>query len=142
MILYLETSHLVKLYVEESGSAKIKKLVAGAEFVATSIITYVEARAAFSRKFRKRGLNEREYETIKADLEEDWEHFFVLHATMDVAREAGRLAEKHGLRGFDALHLASAMSLGPGKDDQISVNFSSSDKTLKDAAKNEGLNIS
>jgi len=142
MILYLETSHLVKLYVEESGSAKIKKLVAGAEFVATSIVSNVEARAAFSRKFREKGLNEREYKTIKADLEEDWEHFFVLHATMDVAREAGRLAEKHGLRGFDALHLASAMSLGPGKDDQISVNFSSSDKTLKDAAKNEGLNIS
>ena len=142
MILYLETSHLVKLYVEESGSAKIKKLVAGAEFVATSIVSNVEARAAFSRKFREKGLNEREYKTIKADLEEDWEHFFVLHATMDVAREAGRLAEKHGLRGFDALHLASAMSLGPGKDDQISINFSSSDKTLKDAAKNEGLNIS
>jgi hypothetical protein len=34
------------------------------------------------------------------------------------------------------------MSLGPGKDDQISINFSSSDKTLNDAAKNEGLNIS
>jgi len=44
MILYLETSHLVMLYVEESGSAKIKKLVAGAEFVTTSIISYFNDR--------------------------------------------------------------------------------------------------
>jgi len=134
MILYLETSRLVKLYVEEAGSEKTSRLVEEAEFSATSIVSYVEARAAFSRKRRDGGLTEREYRAAKTGLDEDWDHFIVLRATMDVVREGGRLAAKHGLRGFDALHLASALSLG-------SCHFASADVKLKSAARLEGLTI-
>ena len=48
MFLYLDTSSLVKLYVEEEDSAKIADLANASKVAATSIIAYTEARAAFA----------------------------------------------------------------------------------------------
>ena len=45
-------------------------------------------------------------------LDRDLETYVVVELYEHVAREAGRLAEKHSLRGFDAIHLASALELG------------------------------
>jgi uncharacterized protein with PIN domain len=55
-MLYLDTSVLVKIYVEEDGSITIREQVNNARFVATSMIAYVEARAAFARRRRERKL--------------------------------------------------------------------------------------
>jgi uncharacterized protein len=50
LIAYLDTSSLVKLYVEEEGSALIRQLVERTELVATSVLAYPEARAALARQ--------------------------------------------------------------------------------------------
>jgi len=56
---------------------------------------------------------------------------------METVKSAGDLAEKYGLRGFDALHLASALEL---KEATASgVKFSTSDARLGEAAAREGL---
>jgi len=137
MILYLETSNLVKLYVREADSEEIAKLIAEAEVVATSIVAYPEARAAFARKFREKGITEEDYARIKEDLEKDWEKLFIIKLTDSLARSSGGLAEKCALRGFDALHLASALEFK--KSIPHPVHFSSSDVRLKESAKSEGL---
>ena len=137
MILYLETSDLVKLYVRESGSEKIMKLVAEAEVVATSIVAYAEARAALARKYREKGIAEADYDLIKRDLDNDWERLFVIKLTDALVKSAGNLAEKWGLRGFDALHLSSALELR--RSIPPPVVFSSSDARLSESAKREGL---
>jgi predicted nucleic acid-binding protein len=137
MILYLETSNLVKLYVQEKDSGDVAKLVSDAEAVATSIIAYAEARAAFARKFREKGISDEDHKRIKNDLDRDWENIFVIKLTDAVVRSAGDLAEKRSLRGFDALHLASALELR--KAVPLPVLFSSSDARLRESAKEEGL---
>jgi predicted nucleic acid-binding protein len=137
MILYLETSNLVKLYVEEPDSEDIKIRVAESDVVATSLVSYVEARAALARKFREKGLTARDYESIKSDLSSDWDSLFVLNLTNALAKIAGNLAEKHGLRGYDSIHLASALELK--KVITSAILFSSSDATLSEAARTEGL---
>lgn len=137
MIPYLETSYLVKLYVQDEDSAEVAKLVGEAEVVATSIVAYPEARAAFARKFLEKGLAEEDYKRIKEDLDNDWEKFFIIKLTDSLAKLSGNLAEKHGLRGSDALHLASALELQKALPHP--VHFSSSDARLREAAKNEGL---
>ncbi|MBN2409267.1 MAG: type II toxin-antitoxin system VapC family toxin [Candidatus Aminicenantes bacterium] len=137
MILYLETSNLVKLYVRESDSEEIAQLIAEAEVVATSIVAYPEARAAFARKFREKGIVEEDYLRIKKDLDNDWDKFFIIRLTDSLAKSSGDLVEKCGLRGFDALHLASALELKKALPHR--VHFSSSDARLKEAALNEGL---
>jgi uncharacterized protein with PIN domain len=53
MVLYLDTSSLVKLYVEEKDSSRVANLVGSSNVTATSLVAYAEARAAFARRFRE-----------------------------------------------------------------------------------------
>ena len=111
MIVYLDTSSLVKLYVEEDKSSKVDVLVKSSEVTATSLVAYAEARAAFARRFREKAFTTDEYSRLKKFFDKDWSRYFILSVTGDMIRLAGDLAEKHALRGFDSIHLASALTL-------------------------------
>jgi len=111
VIVYLDTSSLVKLYVEEEGSAEITELVQSSKILATSLVAYAEARAAFARRFREKAFRQSEYRHLIANFNEDWNHYLSLSLTDKLVRLAGDLAEKHGLRGFDAIHLATSIIL-------------------------------
>ena len=139
MILYLDTSSLVKLYVQETSSAEIKRLVEEAQVVATSRIAYLEARAAFARKFRERGLTVMAYRLIIKDLDQDWESYFTMDVSDHLVKAAGIFAEKHALKAFDAIHLASCVVLR--RQAGRSVTFSCFDKRLVSAAQKEALRV-
>ena len=133
MILYLDTSSLVKLYVQEPGSQQVQKLVAKAELVATSVVAYAEARAALARRRREGGLTPAEYRRARAALDADWPRILTLEVSEPVARRAGDLAERERLRGFDALHLASYLTVAEEFPGEV-VRFSAADKALTRAA--------
>ena len=135
MIGYLDTSSLVKLYVEEEGSRRVRDLVERSEIVATSVVAYVEARAAFARQRREGGLTTTGYDRARSDFERDWPRYLTISVSEAVYRSAGDLAEKHHLRGFDSIHLASYLSLYPGGGQRI--EFSASDEALNRAARKE-----
>ena len=139
MILYLDTSSLVKLYVQETSSAAVKRLVEEAQVVATSRIAYVEARAAFARKFRERGLTVMGYRLIIEDLDQDWESYFIMDVPDNLVKAAGIFAEKHALKAFDAIHLASSVVLR--REAGRNVAFSCFDERLVSAAQKEGLQV-
>ena len=135
MIAYLDTSSLVKLYVEEEGSRLIRELVARAELVATSVVAYAEARAALARQRREGGLTAAGYDRAKNDFERDWPRYLTIEVNEAVYRSAGDLAEKHHLRGFDSLHLASYLSLY--RDRARQIRFSAFNEALNRAARKE-----
>ena len=137
MILYLDTSSLVKLYVEEEGSAMVSDLVDAGRAVGTSIIAYAEARAAFARRFREKAIIQADYKRLVNGFDRDWGRYFVVHVDQVLIRSAGRLAEKHALRGFDAIHLASALLLK--KEMKEAPVFSSFDDRLQRASRLEKL---
>jgi predicted nucleic acid-binding protein len=134
LILYLDTSNLVKLYVEEPGSASVRRLVEQAEIVTSSIVAYPEARAAFARRHRERSLAPADHRRAKAALDADWPRVLALEVGTAVAHSAGELAERHRLRGFDALHLASCLVVAREFPDE-EVRFSSADRKLAAAAR-------
>lgn len=133
MILYLDTSSLVKLFVREEGSDDVRSLLADASLAATSVIAYTEARSAFARRRREGALEEAERARIRAAFDRDWTSIVALDVTQAIARDAADLAEAHGLRAFDGLHLASYRSVVDGATDQV-VRFSSFDRRLSAAA--------
>ncbi len=135
MIAYLDTSSLVKLYVEEEGSPLVRDLVESAELVATSVVAYAEARAALARQRREGGLTSGGYDRAKKDFEQDWPRYLSVEVSETVCRSAGDLAEKHRLRGFDGLHLASYLSLH--EDGAPEIRFSAFDAALNRAARKE-----
>ena len=137
MILYLDTSSLVKLYVKEDDSPHVVNLVEASEITATSLIAYTESRAAFARRFREKAFSTREYKRLVSFFNEDWENYFVVNVTKNLVLMAGDLAEKHGLRGFDAIHLSSAVRLH--KELSSPVTFSCADQRLQKASALEEL---
>ena len=137
MVVYLDTSSLVKLYVEEEDSPSIAALVRSSRVTATSLIAYTEARAAFARRFRENAFTPDEYRDLISVFDKDWENYLIVRVTKELVRLAGDLTEKHGLRAFDAIHLSSAIILraeisGP-------LIFSCSDRRLQQASKAEDL---
>ena len=137
MKLYLDTSALVKLYVEEEGAPVVRNAVAQAELVATAAIAYVEARAAFVRRRHEGGLSTAEYRRIIRDIDSDWARYLVVEVTDLLIRDAARLAEAHRLRAYDAIHLASAAAV----HDRLAepIMFASWDAGLEKVARREGF---
>ena len=111
MTVYLDTSSLVKLFLEESGSDQVRALVADATAIATSVVAYAETRAVLARRRRERILTPRAFTTAKRSFEGQWPKFVSIEVTADVARQAGDLAERYALRGFDSVHLASFVAI-------------------------------
>jgi len=137
MIVYLDTSSLVKLYVQEAYTALVKKWVEEAEIVATCRIAYPETMSAMNRRFRQGDLTEKQYDSLIAKFSNEWGRF----AAVDFDElEAGCLVDLYGLRGFDAVHL-SAATLLKANQNNIALSFSSFDEKLKHAAFTEGFTI-
>lgn len=135
MILYLDTSSLVKLYVQESGSDQVAALVMEAAIVATSHVAYPEARAALARRRRERALSARGFTSARRAFDADWERYVAIDVTPDLCGEAGDLAERYRLRGYDSVHLASFAGMLRGMQGRTDVRFSSFDDRLTRAAR-------
>lgn len=139
MILYLDTSALLKLYAEERGTTAVRAAVARASVVATSRLTYVEARGAFARKFREGDLPQAEHQRLISSLDEDWGRLVVVEMSEHLCQQAVALVERHPLRAGDALQLASACAVRDCVEDELA--FSSLDDRLNMAAELEGLAV-
>ena len=131
MILYLDTSSLVKIFVDEEGSDEVRGLVDQARWVSTSVIAYPEARSAFARQSREGALSPRGHRIVKTNLDASWDQFLVLRVTDEIRSRAGDVAEAYALRGFDSLHLASYLELSHYVSN---AQFSSFDVRLNQAA--------
>jgi len=139
VILYVDTSALVKIYVEEAGSAQVREKADQAESLATSRIAYAEARAALARKLKEHGLTHRDYRSAVEDLDQDWEDYFIVDVSDAVVKFAGNLAEEHALGGAESIHLASGLTLA--KQAGESLTFFCFDGRLAAAARKDGLKI-
>jgi predicted nucleic acid-binding protein len=136
VILYLDTSSLVKLYVEEPGTPEVERQFDEASLVCTSVVAYAEARSALARLCREGSLPPEEHTRTKVNLDQSWTHYLTVDVTPEVWRAAGDLAEAHALRGFDSIHLASFLHL-VRTDLGEPVLFSSFDDRLKKASWSE-----
>lgn len=136
MILYLDTSALVKLYVEESGTPAVVARVGEAEAVATARVTYAEARAALARHRREGGLTAVGLRRAVRELDREWGMYNVVDLNDPLVRRAGELAERHALRGYDAVQLAAALDLRAAGAE---IFFCSFDARLNGAARRERL---
>lgn len=158
LILYLDTSALVKLYAEEAGSDEVREAVGDARATAVSEICYVEARSALARREREGFFSEEEHDLAAEQLRRDFEEVYVLRpVTGGIVSLAGDLARRHALRAYDAVHLATALDLreeargladlrpesaeeGIFEDsDELETRLMSYDSSLNKAARKEDL---
>lgn len=137
MILYVDTSALVKLYVSEPESDAVQALVESSEVAAVSLVAYAEARAAFARKRQERAVDPKNYRRLIQEFNDDWDHYFVVDVSESLVKRAAQLAEKHGLRGYDSIQLSSALLMRT--QSRQMVTFCCFDDRLLRAGRQEGL---
>lgn len=135
MTVYLDTSSLVKAFVEEPHSDAVRELIRTAEVVCTSDVAYPEARAAFARRRRERTLTSAQFQLAQRSFESKWSDILSIPTTPEICHEAGELAERYRLRGFDSIHLASFANMLRGLQGRDDVEFSSFDESLNNAAR-------
>jgi uncharacterized protein len=131
----LDTSALIKLIVVEDGSDVAAELWDSYQ-AASSVLAYPEARAALAAARRARRLSARAHARAVAELDALSAELVIVGFDAALARRAGELADERALRGYDAVHLASALALGPG--DTILATW---DRDLGNAAIGAGLAI-
>jgi len=137
MILYLDTSAHIKQYVRENGSELVAQLIGQAEQVGCALIGQAEIMATVGKLVRMKLLS-RGTALIKIEeIRSDWLDVVHLQITDSLVAHAGDLAWQHGLRGYDAVHLAAALAWQDGL--RLPVTLTTFDKQLWEAAKAEGL---
>lgn len=138
MLLYLDTSALIKLYVDEDHHEAVREAADAASRVFTSAVAYAESRAGLARRWRLGDFTEEEHELMVSGLDRDWRTYARLNVTAGLTLYAGELAQRHALRGFDAVHLASALRFA---DRFENLSFLAFDRDLNAGARNSGLII-
>jgi predicted nucleic acid-binding protein len=137
VILYLDASALVKRYVAEEGSPETNALIAVASVVGTAAISRTEVSSALAKASRMRLLSREEAASALQVFNTEWESLIRLQLTEAVICRAATLAWEHVLRGYDAVHLASALFWQDMLGDPITL--ASYDLQLWQAAKASGL---
>jgi len=137
MIVYADTSALVKLFVDEEGSQATRDLILQAWSAGTGLITRAELGAALSRGTRRGLLSESAAQQARRQVEKIWPTWIHIAVDESLISRAEALAWEYHLRGYDAVHLASALiwqeRLGH------SVTLATFDQELGEAARLAGV---
>ncbi|QTR50545.1 type II toxin-antitoxin system VapC family toxin [Candidatus Thiothrix anitrata] len=137
MILFCDTSALIKLYIVEAESLAVKELSAQAEAVAVSRIAWAEAFAALARRSREVPADMPSMEQAKLAIKADWPDFLVTDVSQTIVELAGEFADTFALRGYDSVQLATARHVQ--QVTQLPIQFACFDLRLNRAAKLLGM---
>jgi predicted nucleic acid-binding protein len=137
LTVYFDSSVLAKLYLDEPDSEEVEARARAATLIATSSIAYAEVCAAFARCRRDGRLTDLEYRRVLRQFDADWSAFLTVDVSDALVRSAGALAGQHGLRGADAIQLASFERLLESTEGD-EIEFLCADDRLSEAARNLG----
>jgi predicted nucleic acid-binding protein len=107
--IYVDSSALLKLYLEEPDSGRAEDLLSSDSDWITARHTSVEVRRSLARALKGSDLA-----SARRQFERDWANSAVIELTADVCETAAELAELTGARSLDALHLGAAKVVGGG----------------------------
>lgn len=134
MITYVDTSSLLKLVVEEEGSDHAGLIWDSADVVTSVALVVVEGRAALAAARRGGRLDALQHRRARQGFTALVDELSIVEVTEELVAEAADLAEAEGLRGYDAVHLAAAVTVG-------AFVLTSADTALCLAAQRRGLHV-
>jgi predicted nucleic acid-binding protein len=128
VVVYLDSSALVKLVLPEPETSALLDALDDAELLVSSIVAAVEVPRAARRLADRHGLVDERAEDVIDSVELLWLDTGIVSA-------ASRLSPVH-LRSLDAIHLASGLSLGGDL-----TSFVAYDRRLLEAAREQALPV-
>jgi predicted nucleic acid-binding protein len=139
VILYLDTSALIKRYVDETGSSDVREWLHSSDDNATGLITRVEMSSAFNRLLRMKFISQEDFVGVLNQFHTDWIDFHRLPITERLVARADALACEHDLRGYDAVHLAAALNWQELLE--LPVTLVTYDRELARAGQDSGMEV-
>jgi predicted nucleic acid-binding protein len=133
VIAYFDTSAVVKLLIDEPGSQTVERVWHATDGRVCATVGYTETAAALGRAGRTGRLSPAGVRRSVAGLAGVWTSFYRMVVDDELASHAANLALTHGLRGFDAVHLAAAVATA-----ELLVT---ADQSLLVAAQSVGLSV-
>lgn len=137
MILFCDTSALVKLYIREAETDRLLHAVGTASVVAVCRIAWAEAMAALARRARETTGDAPTIEVARGRLQRDWENYAIIEVTQPLVELADDYSDTFALRAYDSIQLAAAATLHAAVGD--TVRFACFDQRLQKAAGILGL---
>jgi predicted nucleic acid-binding protein len=122
--------------LDEQGSDLALELWSSSARAASSLLAYPEGRAALSAARRAGRLDQRLYRESQKSFDHTYEELIAIGVDQQLTRAAGDLASEYSLRGYDAVHLATALDLA-----EHDVALVSWDRHLSRAATVAGLPV-
>lgn len=139
MIAYLDASALVKRHLVERGSRETIALTSESEMTATSTVSRAEVAAALAKAVRTGAVTQDAARTAQRGFAGDWPDLVRVPVTEALVERAEGLAWEHGLGGYDAVQLASALAWQESVGEEIAL--ATFDQHLWEAAKRTGLRV-
>ena len=137
MILYLDSSALVKRYVAEPGSAMVSEAISQAAIIGTGLISRAEVAAALAKAVRVGALTQGEAQAGLQAFRSDWPDLMRVQVTEAVVARADALAWERNLRGYDAIQLAAAIHWQEALGETVTI--ATFDRQLWAVAEQTGL---
>jgi uncharacterized protein len=137
VIAYFDTSAIIPLIINEPSSDRCSRVWDESSRVVSVRLLYPEARAALAKAERMGRLTAAQRVAAIVELETIITQVDHIEVTEGLAHRAGELAQAHGLRGYDAVHLAAASAVADSD-----VVLVTSDSDLAKAANSIGIAVS
>lgn len=134
--LYLDTSAYLKLFVRESGSTKVRKIIPQNNVLSSAILS-VECCSAISRRRQAGEIQNKEFEKLLAEIRRVLLSVEIVRVTDEVLQRAEEVALRSNARALDAVHISSALLFQDATT--IKLLFMTSDKKQHEAAQRERL---
>jgi len=132
VILYCDTSALVKLYVKEESSDAIRQLAESASAIFVCRIAWAEIMATLARRAREAPANAAVIEAVRQRLRTNWPRYAIVEITQALMELAGDYADTFALRGYDSVQLAAARTVQQAAGEPL--HFACFDTRLRKAA--------
>jgi predicted nucleic acid-binding protein len=139
---FLDTSALVKLYVQEAGTDRLLRLInsSSANRFAVLSLSLVEARSAIRRRERAGDLDQDAANFVLESLQTHMESRFLRQAVNDTLIDAAlEVVDRYALRAYDAMQLAGCLMLSA--IERRPWTFVCSDRQLLEAARSADLAV-
>ena len=139
MILYMDTSALIKRYIYEKGTDDVIGWMEDADMIGTALITRAEFSATIARAIRGNRLPEAAAIETLDEFRANWLNYQHIAIDESLLARADGLAVSHALRGYDAVHLACALTWQELLGAQVSL--AAYDFEMREAAQKNGLSL-
>jgi predicted nucleic acid-binding protein len=132
VILFCDTSALMKLLVDEAQSNQMRQISTTVDAIGVCRISWAETMAALARLQREDPINNEDLDLARQQLTQSWRTFTIVEVSQPLVETAGRFADVFALRGYDSVQLAAAHELQVNTEQK--VLFACYDRRLNQAA--------